>query len=127
MRLVVADAGPLHYLVLIGHVDLLPCLFDHIYLPSTVRDELAHHRAPPLVRTWISNIPAWLSVLPDPTLAHDPTLSRLDDGEAAAIVLAQSIGADLIFMDDRAGVKAAREQGFAVTGTLGVLDMAARA
>src|SRR5262249_61835773 len=69
---------------------------------------------------------AWLSMLPDPTLAHDPTLSRLDDGEAAAIVLAQSIGADLILMDDRAGVKAAREQGFAVTGTLGVLDMAAR-
>jgi hypothetical protein len=27
-RLVVADAGPLHYLLLIGHSDILPKLFE---------------------------------------------------------------------------------------------------
>lgn len=34
--------------------------------------------------------------------------------------------ADLLLMDDRAGVAAARARGFAVTGTLGLPDRAAR-
>jgi predicted nucleic acid-binding protein len=50
----------------------------------------------------------------------------LDEGERAAIALATSIGADLILMDDRAGVAVAYRRGLAVTGTLGVLDLAAR-
>ena len=44
----------------------------------------------------------------------------------AAIALAKSIRADLILMDDRAGVAAAYRHGLTVTGTLGVLDLAAR-
>jgi predicted nucleic acid-binding protein len=40
--------------------------------------------------------------------------------------LARSVKADGILMDDRAGVAAARAQGFAVVGTLGILDAAAR-
>jgi predicted nucleic acid-binding protein len=43
-----------------------------------------------------------------------------------AIALADAIDADLILMDDRDGVTFARAQGFAVTGTLGVLDLAAQ-
>lgn len=50
----------------------------------------------------------------------------LDNGERMAIALAGTIGADLILMDDRDGVAFARRQGFAVTGTLGILDLAAR-
>ena len=33
---------------------------------------------------------------------------------------------NLLLMDDRDGVAAARRRGFAVTGTLGLLDLAAR-
>jgi predicted nucleic acid-binding protein len=40
--------------------------------------------------------------------------------------LTRSVKADGILMDDRAGVVAARALGFAVVGTLGVLDAAAR-
>ena len=49
-----------------------------------------------------------------------------DDGEVPTIALARSIGADLILMDDRDGVAFARAQGFEVTGTRGVLELAAR-
>jgi predicted nucleic acid-binding protein len=51
--------------------------------------------------------------------------ASLDDGERAAIALAADIDAHLILLDDRDGVSFARAQGFAVTGTLGVLDLAA--
>jgi predicted nucleic acid-binding protein len=49
----------------------------------------------------------------------------LDEGEAAAIALATSLGADLLLMDDRKGAIVARSKGLRVTGTLGVLDIAA--
>ncbi|MBZ5523282.1 MAG: DUF3368 domain-containing protein [Acidobacteriia bacterium] len=127
MRIVVADTGPIHYLVLIRHIDLLAQMFEKIILPSTVRDELTHPRAPSSVRDWMSNPPAWLQVVPVASgAAVDSSLLSLDDGERAAIVLATSLGADLILMDDREGASAARLKGFAVTGTIGVLDLAAR-
>jgi predicted nucleic acid-binding protein len=46
-------------------------------------------------------------------------------GERAALALARAIHADLILMDDRAGVVTARNLRLAVIGTLGVLDLAA--
>jgi predicted nucleic acid-binding protein len=45
---------------------------------------------------------------------------------AIALTLARALGADLVLIDDRAGVAVARRRGFTVTGTLGVLDLAAR-
>ena len=46
MRLVVADTSPIHYLLLIGHIDILPALFDKIIVPMAVIAELAHPKAP---------------------------------------------------------------------------------
>jgi predicted nucleic acid-binding protein len=45
MPLVVADAGPLHYLVLTGDIELLPELFERVLVPQVVRDELANAEA----------------------------------------------------------------------------------
>jgi predicted nucleic acid-binding protein len=56
----------------------------------------------------------------------DASTQPLDDGERAALALAAELRADLILMDDRAGVAVARAKGFAVTGTMGLLDLAAR-
>ncbi|MEO7272117.1 MAG: DUF3368 domain-containing protein [Vicinamibacterales bacterium] len=56
----------------------------------------------------------------------DPVLGRmLDRGEAAAIPLAQRLGADLL-CDDAAGRAEARRRGIIVIGTLGVLLVAKR-
>lgn len=56
----------------------------------------------------------------------DPELTRLDPGERQAIQLAKRAHADLLLMDERLGVRIARAQGLAVTGTLGTLLQAAR-
>jgi predicted nucleic acid-binding protein len=72
-------------------------------------------------------VPAWLEIRPNPDRGDDTAIDAvLDEGERAAIALATSIGADLILMDDRAGVAVAYQRGLAVTGTLGVLDLASR-
>jgi predicted nucleic acid-binding protein len=54
VALVVADTGPLHFLVLTGDIALLPRLFIKVLTPERVRDELAHERAPEPVLAWIA-------------------------------------------------------------------------
>lgn len=125
MHLVIADSGPPHYLVLIGAVDSLERLFGTLLIPDIVRDELAHPSAPRVVREWITQPPVWVEIAKSPS-GHDAELQKLDPGERAAIALATARHADLLLMDDRQGVALARHKGFAVIGTLGILDLAAR-
>ena len=56
-----------------------------------------------------------------------PTLTNPRVGHPAAIALAESLGADLLLIDERAGAILAQRRGLAVTGTLGILDLASRA
>lgn len=124
MQLVVADTGPVNYLILVGHIDTLSRLFEKVILPASVRDELKHSGAPQTVRQWIASPPAWIEIH-QAVNPHDPALGDLDVGEEEAIILAVQLHADMVLMDDREGVLAARSRGFRVTGTLGILSIAA--
>jgi predicted nucleic acid-binding protein len=126
VRLVIADTGPINYLVLIGHIEVLPSLFERVLLPKAVESELADPGAPSSVRKWIANPPSWLDIVEAPEEAERVSVEGLDAGETAAIALAVSLGGDLLLMDDRRGVAVARGLGLLVTGTLGVLDAAAQ-
>jgi predicted nucleic acid-binding protein len=98
-----------------------------VVLPTTVQSELATSKAPPFVRNWIANFPAWLEVRDAPlSQGEDASLKGIAAGEKAAIQLAVSLHADLLLMDDRKGVNAAQRKGLRVTGTLGILDLAAQ-
>jgi predicted nucleic acid-binding protein len=125
LRIVVADTGPLQYLVIIGHIDILPRLFESVTIPAAVQTEMLHPGAPQAVRTWAGAPPSWLAVAPG-VPDSDATLQKLDAGERAAIMLALAMKAELVLMDDRAGFAAAVAKGLRITGTLGVLDLAAR-
>jgi predicted nucleic acid-binding protein len=117
--IVVADTGPLNYLVLIEAVNVLHPLYTNVVVPKTVADELRCAGAPAAVQTWIAQPPDWLAVLPDPP--PDPSLHFLDPGEAAALSLAALLHADEILIDDREGRTEAERRHLHVTGTVGVL------
>ncbi len=116
MRLVIADTGPIIYLIQIGHIELLPRMFERVALPSAVQAGLSNSLAPLPVRRWITTPPAWLEI-------HDASVLRqvpgLDGGESAAIALAESLHADLLLIDERDGSRVAREK---VCGLLAHLD-----
>ncbi len=126
MRLVVADTGPLNYLVLIDAIELLPKLFEKVFTPEAVRAELLNQDAPAVVRAWAAQPPEWLEVRTISSAIDDPAWHALDIGERQALALARTLGAALVLMDDRAAVAVARQLGLAATGTLGVLDLGAR-
>jgi predicted nucleic acid-binding protein len=113
-------------LVLIGQSEVLPALFDKVIIPSFVRDELDRAQTPAAVRNWIQSPPAWLELHQHLEGPFDDALGNLDEGERAALALAASLGADLVLLDDRQGVRVARKKGFRVIGTLRVLQLAAQ-
>jgi predicted nucleic acid-binding protein len=124
MPAVVADTAPLNYLVLIAAIEILPRIYETVLIPPAVRDELAHPRAPQLVRDWITQPPSWLAVRSE-KLTIDSALSYLDPGESQAIALAANLPEALLLMDDREGTIEARKRGIETLGTLGLLDEAA--
>jgi predicted nucleic acid-binding protein len=126
VQLVIADTGPINYLLLIGHIEILPALFERVILPSAVKSELADPNTPPLVRTWIADPPSWVEVRHTDNSLTDDSMAELGAGETAAITLAAEIHADLLLMDDRRGVTAALQRGLTVTGTMGLLARAAK-
>lgn len=125
MIVVVADTSPLNYLIQIKCDHVLPALYERVLVPTAVVDELHHPKAVAAVQTWLTRVPSWL-VVRDVTEDTEAQLVRLDSGERQAIQLAKRERADLLLIDEKLGVRIAREQGLAVTGTLGVLLQAAQ-
>ena len=124
--IVVSDTSPVNYLVLIDKVDLIHRLFDRVLVPQVVVKELMHPRTPKAVREWMQSPPEWVEARNPRAL--DPTLetSKLGLGEIHAISLAVELHAALLLADDKDARIAARERGLTVTGTLGILKLAAK-
>ncbi len=121
--IVVPDAGPLIYLAGAGQLELLRLLYAQVVVPRLVYEEVTIAGAGLTGAVEVASA-TWLQVVEhdaDPTL-----LARLDPGEAAAIPLAEELGA-LLLVDDGEARAVAAERGIAVVGSLGVLIAAKRA
>jgi len=123
--IVVADASPLRYLILIEHAHVLRALYGRVLLPPAVVAELSHERTPDVVRTWLSSSsPEWLLV--QAPLQALPALQRvLGAGEREAIALAEELSADALLMDDRNARREAENRNLVVLGILRLLADAA--
>lgn len=118
MTLVIADTGPIHYLILIDAIGILPELYDRVLLPAAVRNELTHPNSPASAKKWIAALPPWCEIR---HAVATELVAGLGPGETEAIALAQEVGADLILLDDRAARGEALRRGLLVAGTIGVL------
>ena len=98
--IVVADSGPLHYLILLDYTELLRHFYSRVVVPDAVASELSAAGAPPTVRDWILQPPSWVSVVPVALEAVETITDDLDLGERAAIALAATLGADLLLIDE---------------------------
>ena len=52
--IVIADASPVNYLILIDQIEILPKLYGEIVIPQSVLAELMVERSPAPVRSWAS-------------------------------------------------------------------------
>jgi predicted nucleic acid-binding protein len=123
--IVVADSGPLHYLILLGQTELLYRFYGQVIIPGAVLKELTSGRTPQPVREWLSKPPAWLRIQEVSSSQLELVTDDLDLGEREAIALAHLLGAELLLIDEISGRAEARRRSLRVTGTLGILRIAA--
>ena len=118
--IVVADASPLRYLILIEHAHVLPAMYGQVIVPPAVVTELTRDRTPNLVKKWFEDRQNWLRVQ-GPTHTSARVRQDLGEGEREAIELALEVAADALLVDDRDARHEAQRLGVAVLGTLRVL------
>jgi predicted nucleic acid-binding protein len=120
----VSNTSPLNYLVLIDLQDVLPVLFGRGLIPAAVRRELEAQAAPEPIRRWMAAGAPWLETreVSDPSVY----LEQLGAGEREAIRLAEETETAVVLLDEKKVRRIARDRGLVVSGTLGVLDVAAR-
>ncbi len=123
--IVVADSGPIHYLLLIGDIQILLPLFGRVVIPEAVQSELTQATTPAVVRLWVANLPEWAEIgrVRGP---FDERLVRLGPGEHEAILLARQFSADYLLIDDARGRLAAEAEHLRTVGTIGILRNAAQ-
>jgi predicted nucleic acid-binding protein len=122
MILIVADTGPINYLIQIGHIDLLAKLAEKTVLPPTVSAELLHSEAPDKIRAWAGAPRDWVEIRAATQLIEEPDISVAD---REAIALAMELDATVLLMDDQQARRCAARLGVATMGTVGLLEVAA--
>lgn len=116
MAIIVSDTSPIRALQHLGRLDLLHRLFDQIFVPPAVVDELTNPR-PRFKPILVSEIPG-ASIVP-PSVTPRPRAS-LSLGELEAIQLAMDLNAELL-IDELLGRRAAEQEGLRVVGVVGVM------
>lgn len=121
--IVISDTSAITNLAAIGHLQLLPQLYNQVTIPEAVYRELVDID-PPVPGTLEVQMSCWLEVR---QVANRKVVERLqnevrlDPGESEAIALALDLRAELLLIDERRGRAEANRLGLRITGLLGIL------
>lgn len=103
MMIVVADSGPLHYLILLDQTSLLHRFYGDVVVSDVVAGELCAARSLQQVRDWMSHPPDWLQLIPVTAEEIASVVDALDLDERAAIALTERVQADFVLIDETDG------------------------
>jgi predicted nucleic acid-binding protein len=119
MPKVVSNTTPIISLLKIGKLEILKDLYDEIYIPQEVFNEIEAGKQ----KKYYLNLLAfeWIKIEQIQDRKSIAYFLDLDKGEAEAIVLATESEADLILLDESLGRFHAKHAGLRVTGTIGIL------
>ena len=122
----VSNTTPLRYLIAIEQDHLLGQLFEKVFVPSAVHEELTDTKTPEVVRRRVMSLPAWFEVRTVQETATTTFPVTLHRGEREAILLAEALRADVLLIDEQIGRTIALSRNLPLSGTLGVLERADR-
>ena len=126
--IVVSNSSPLIALARIGRLNLLASFYERILIPAEVHHEVtvAGRGLPGAEEVRKTH---WIEVVSQKTPPHPSMIQacqNLGAGERGAILLAKSLQADLVLLDDSKARRVARDAGLSVVGCLGILEAGAR-
>ena len=116
----ISNTSPLLYLYRIGGIEWLPKLFDEVWTPEAVRNELQAGRSKGY------DVPdpddySWLNVVNPKSTPSEWLALDLGTGEIAAMALALENRDRVVLLDDMLARRTAQVAGLQVWGTLKVL------
>ena len=119
MPKVVSNTTPIISLLKIGKLEILKDLYDEIYIPQEVFNEIEAGKH----KKYYLNLLTfeWIKIEQIQDRKSISYFLDLDKGEAEAIVLATESEADLILLDESLGRFHAKHAGLRVTGTIEIL------
>jgi predicted nucleic acid-binding protein len=120
----VSNTTPLRYLVAIEQDHLLGQLFEKVFVPAAVHEELTEARAPEIVRRRIAALPAWFEIRTVRETQASTFPITLHRGEREAILLAETLRPDVLLIDEQIGRTFALSRNLPLSGTLGLLERA---
>lgn len=124
--IVVSDTTPIISLMKAGQLTLLQKLFDIVYIPEVVYQELTMNETFPEEVRMVQECEFLLveGVENGKSVTILRNFTGLDAGESEAIILADEKQSDVLLMDEHKGRQVAKKMGIAITGTIGILIQA---
>ena len=123
--IVVSDTTPLISLLKIRKLDLLKELFESVQIPDAVFSELTTNQRFEAEAKEIRDCDFIKTMSVDKASVQKLIAETgLDLGETEAIVLSESVKADLTLIDERSARNVAKQRGIVITGTVGILARA---
>jgi predicted nucleic acid-binding protein len=120
---VICNTTPFIALASVDQVQLLKEVYNSVFVPAAVIDEL--RQGGPIPVPDVHDY-AWIKVVPNIEDISNRMLFQLDFGERQVVIRALRDDADLVLIDDRLARNIAEYLGLKVKGTLGVLVEAKR-
>lgn len=119
--IVVSNSTPIISLSSINKIDILHSLFSNIFIPLAVYQEIRKKKL-----YGYDEIEESFFIKQDIQSKQFLGFLRkdLDEGESEAILLAKEINADLLIIDERIGLRIAKNEGIDCLGTLSILRIA---
>ena len=125
MKVAVSNSGPLIHLTIAGLLELAFKLYDVIYIPQLVYDEIVvkgkeeGHSDAIILEQAVSNAKIKVEKVKHDT--YKITTPKLHQGEIDTILLALQLEVEIILLDDEEARIFARKLNIKVKGTLGIL------
>src|SRR5690554_4262969 len=121
MHKVIVNSTPIISLSIIDQLSLLSELYNEVYIPQAVFDEVCVKGESQIGAKSLTNSNNIQVVSIKNNEARQFFSTSLHKGEIEVMILAKEIDADLIIIDDYQARKHAKYLGLKITGTLGVL------
>jgi len=116
----ISNTSPLLYLYRIGVIDWLPNLFDEVWTPEAVKNELMAGRSKGYDVPDPTDYP-WLHVVDPKSMPSEWLALDLGVGEIAPMALALENPDRIVLLDDMLARRTAQVAGLQVWGTLRIL------
>ncbi len=118
--LVISDSGPIFSLAIINKLGILDELFDEIYIPKAVWEELTRDKTADHYQRIVEYFEGKVKEIS----GFNELTFIMDYGESEAILLYKELNADYLLIDDKKARDIAENFGIQCIGTIGILSIA---